>query len=309
MHLIRSTPRTAVLVIVGLMAAACGGNAALSSVGPSSASSGASITGIVRGTAVTPSPSRTLSEGTFTTLDSKSGVTISVVGTGISTNADNQGQFTLDNVPGGTVVLNFSAPNSNATVTLQGVGAGDRVQIAVTVNGNNAHIDSEHHNNGEISARITSIDSGNSSFQAANLTIKTTSSTVIRHGSKTVAFSDLKTGDQVQVRGTRDGSTVTATEIKVEQGGQGGDNEGDDNDDNDHEAEVSGKVSGLLNSNSNSCPAIAFTIGTTKVTADQSTTYGKNTSCGAIKNDLKVEVTGIRQSDGSVLARRISLDD
>ena len=308
MHLIRSTAGTAVLAIVGLIVAACGGNAALSSVRPSSASSGASITGIVRGTAVTPTPSRTLSEETFTTLDSKSGVTISVVGTGISTNADNQGQFTLDNVPTGNVVLNFSAPNSNATVTLQGVGAGDRVQITVTVNGNSAHIDSEHHNNGEISARITSIDSGNSSFQAGNLTIKTTGSTVIRHGSKTVAFSDLKTGDHVQVRGTRDGNTVTATEIKVEQGGGQGDDNEDDND-NDHAADLEGRVSGLVNSNSNSCPAITFMIGTTKVTANQNTTYGKNTSCSAIKNDLKVDVTGTKQNDGSVLASRISVDD
>src|SRR4029077_5254406 len=161
---------------------------------------------------------------------------ISIVGTGISTNADNQGQFTLDNVPSGTVVLNFSAPGSNATATLQGVGANDRVQITVTVNGNNAHIDSENHKNGEISTTISSVhnenkifqarheaDNSNKRFQAGNWTVKTTSSTVIRHGSKTVQFSDLKVGDHVQVRGTRDGSTVTATEIKVEQGGQGGD--------------------------------------------------------------------------------------
>ena len=307
MHLIRSTVATVVLVVVGLMAAACGGNAALSSVGPSSASGRASISGIVRGSAVTPTPSRTLAEETFAALDSRSGVTISVVGTGISTNADNQGQFTLNDVPAGTVVLNFSAPGANATATLQGVGPGDRVQITVTVNGNNAHIDSEHHNNGEISTRITSIDSGNKSFQAGNWTIKTTDSTVIRHGSKTVPFSDLKVGDHVQVRGTRDGSTVTATEIKVEQAGQGGDNEDDDDDDNG--ADVSGRVSGLLNSNSNSCPAIAFMIGNTKVRADQNTTYGSNTSCSAIKNDLKVEVKGTKQNDGSVLARRISLDD
>jgi hypothetical protein len=309
MHLIRSTAGTAVLAVVGLLAAACGGDASLSSVGPSSASAGASITGIVRGSAVTPTPSRTLSEETFATLDTRSGVTISVVGTGISTNADNQGQFTLDNVPTGTVVLNFSAPGSNATATLQGVGPGDRVQITVTVNGNNAHVDSEHHNNGEISARITSIDSGAKSFQAGNWTIKTTDSTVIRHGSKTVQFSDLKVGDHVQVRGTRDGSTVTATEIKVEQNGQGGDADDDDDDDDDHEAEVQGKVSGLLNTNSNSCPGITFMIGTTKVTADKDTTYRKNLSCGTIKNDLKVEVEGIRQSDGSVLAKKISLDD
>ena len=132
-------------------------------------------------------------------------------------------------------MLNFTAPGSNATATLQGVGPGDRVQITVTVNGNNAHVDSEHHNNGEISARITSVDSGNQSFQAGSWTIKTNGSTVIRHGSKTVQFSDLKVGDHVEVRGTRDGSTVTATEIKVEQGGRGGDDA--DDDDDDHEAE------------------------------------------------------------------------
>src|SRR4030095_12245544 len=114
MDLIRSTAGTAVLAVVGLLAAACGGNAALSSIGPSSASSGrAANSRVVRGSVVIPPPSRTLSEETFGPLDSRSGVTISVVGTGISTNADNQGQFTLDSVPSGTVVLNFSAPGSN----------------------------------------------------------------------------------------------------------------------------------------------------------------------------------------------------
>jgi uncharacterized protein DUF5666 len=307
MHLIRSAAGTAVLAVVGLVATACGGNASLSPLGPSSASAGASISGIVRGGAVTPTPSRTLSDETFRTFDTRSGVTISVVGTGISKNADNQGQFTLNDVPSGTVVLNFSGPGSNATATLQGVGPGDRVQITVTVNGNNAHIDSEHHNNGEISARITSIDSGNKSFQAGTWTIKTTDSTVIRHGSKTVPFSGLGVGDHVQVRGTRDGNTVTASEIKVEQGGRGGDAEDDDDDDddNDHDAEVEGKVSGL----SNSCPGITFMIGNTKVTADQHTTYGKRSSCSAIKNDLNVDVEGNKQNDNSVLARRISIDD
>ena len=304
MYLIRSTAGMAVLAVVGLLAAACGGDASLSSVGPSSASGGASISGIVRGSALTPTPSRTLSEEMFSALDTRSGVTISIVGTGISTNADNQGQFTLDNVPSGTVVLNFSAPGANATATLQGVGPNDRVQITVTVNGNNAHIDSERHNNGEISARIASIDSGNKSFQAGNWTVKTTGSTVIRHGSKTVPFSDLKPGDHVQVRGTRDGNSVTASEIKVEQGGQGGNADDDDDDDEDNEADVEGTVSNFGNS---SCPGITFTIGSTNVTADQNTTY-RRISCSAIKNGLKVEVEGTRKNDG-ILASRISLDD
>ena len=309
MHLIRSTVATVVLVVVGLTAAACGGNAALSSVGPSSASGRASISGIVRGSAVTPTPSRTLAEETFAALDSRSGVTISVVGTGITANADNQGQFTLNNVPAGTVVLNFTGPGANATVTLDGVGPNDRVQITVTVNGNSAHLDSEHHNNGEIEGSIASIDSTAKSFVVGKWTVKTADSTVIRHGSTTLQFKDLMKGDHVQVRGTKDGTTVTATEIKVEQGGED-DNDNEDNDhDNNHQAEVDGKVSSLLNSNSNSCPGIAFMIGNTKVTADKDTTYGKNLSCNTIKNDLKVEVEGIRQNDGSVIAHKISLED
>jgi hypothetical protein len=104
MYLIRSTSGMVVLAVLGLVAAACGGDASLSSVGPSSASGGASISGIVRGTALTPTPSRTFGEEALSALDSRSGITISIVGTGISTNADNQGQFTLNNVPSGTVV-------------------------------------------------------------------------------------------------------------------------------------------------------------------------------------------------------------
>ena len=298
MQLVRSTTAIIVLVLASGAAAACGGNASMSPVGPSSSGSGgASITGTIRGTAVTPL--RTLRAETFTTLETPSGVTVSVAGTGISTTADSQGQFTLNNIPSGTVTLNFSAPGSNATVTLSGIGTNDRVQIAVTVNGNSAHLDSEHHNDGEIEGRITSIDINAKSFVADTWTVKTTGSTVIRRGSTTVQFGDLKVGDHVEAHGPRDGTTVTATEIEVEQAGQGD----DDDEDAGHEAELSGAVLGLTNS----CPGITFVVGGTKVTADNATVY-RDTTCGSIKNDLKVEVEGVKQSDG-VLARRISIDD
>ena len=300
MHPARSNITTAVLALASVVAAACGGNASFSPVAPSPASAGASIIGTIRGTIV--SAPRAITEGTVTTLDSR-GVTISIVGTGNSTTADSQGQFTLSDVPTGTVQLNFTAPGSNATVTLSGVGPNDRVQIAVTVNGNNARIDSEHHNNGVISARITSIDNSAKTFQAGSWTIKVTDSTVIRHGSRTLQFSDLRVGDHVQVRGARDGSTVSAIEIKVEHVGDA--NNDDDDDDDDHESEIEGRVSSV----SGSCPGISFSIGSTKVTADKDTNYDKHITCGAIRNDLRIEVKGIRQSDGSVLARRISIDD
>ena len=46
--------------------------------------------------------------------------------------------------------------------------------------------------------------------------MKVTTTTVIRHGDKTILFADLKVGDHVQARGTKDGTTLTATEVKVE---------------------------------------------------------------------------------------------
>lgn len=259
MQLVRPTVAIIVLVVASVLVAACGGNASMSPVGPSSSrSAGASITGTIRGTAVTPL--RTLNENALTTLEMRGGVTVSVAGTGISTSADNQGQFTLNNVPSGTVTLNFTGPGSNAAVTLSGVGANDRVQITVTVNGNSAHVDSEHHNNGEIEGRITSIDANAKTFVVGKWTVNTTGST-IRHGSKTVQFGDLKVGDHIEVRGPRDGTTVTATEIKVEQEGENDDN--DDEDRNDvNESEVSGVVSGLTSG----CPGIMFTVNNMTVT-------------------------------------------
>jgi hypothetical protein len=288
----------AALGLAAVLTTACGGNASVSPVGPSPAAAGASISGTVRGGIIT-TRSLAASENVFTTLDTKSGVTISIVGTGITTSPDNQGQFTLNNVPTGDVTLHFSGGGSDATVTLTGVGPDDHVTITVTVNGNSAHVDSEHHNNGEISADIKSIGPTPNTFVAGNWTVKVTDSTVIRHGSTTLHFADLKVGNHVQVRGTRDGTNVTATEIKVEQGG-----EGEDNGNHDNEGEVSGVVSGL----SGSCPAITFMIKTTKVTANNATTYD-HTSCSAIKNDLKVDVEGTKQADGSIVASHVSLDD
>ena len=297
MNLVRSMVTLSALVISAVFASACGGNASLSPVAPSSTSAGASISGTISGSAL--AGTLATDTGSFTMLETR-GVTVSVVGTGISTTADGQGRFTLENVPSGTVQLNFTGPGSNATVTLTGIGPNDRVQIAVTVNGNRAHVDSEHHNNGEIDGRISSIDTANKTFRAGDWTIKTTSSTVIRRESRTtLQFTDLKVGDHVEVHGARDGTTVTATEIKVEQAGE-------DDDENDaREIELEGVISG----SDGTCPSVTFTVRNTKVKVDQNTQY-RGTACGAAsKNGVKVDVKGTRQSDGVVLATRVSLED
>ena len=281
---------------------ACGGNASVapSSVGPSrSSSAGPSISGTVSGTGVTAT--RALDGGAFSLLATSS-VTVSIVGTNISTTTDGQGQFTLSNVPTGTVTLNFTAPGSSATITLSGIGPDDKVEIAVTLNGNNARVDSEKHSSpgkdkGEFQGRISSIDTTAKSFQIPGMTIKTTSSTIIRHGNRTFQFSDLKVGDHIQAKGTRDGTTLTATEIKVE-------NDNEDDDDDKNEAEVEGVVSG----STGTCPAMTFTVKTTKVTTNSATSFRDGTCADATANGATVDVKGTRQSDGSILATRVELE-
>src|SRR5258705_51629 len=328
---------------------ACGGNGSLSPVGHSSSSAGASISGTVSGNAVTAT--RALDGGTFGMLASSS-VTVSIAGTNISTTTDGQGQFTLNNVPEGTVTLNFTAPGASATITLSGIGPDDKVQIMVPLTGNTAHVDSEPHSKpdkgkGEFQGRISSIDATAKSFQIPGMTIKTTATTTIRHGNRTVPFADLKVGDHIQAKGTKDGTTLTATEIKVESDNDdnddenGGKNEGDvegvesgstgtcpEVTKNDATVKVTGTkqadgsvlatsvslttpapttLTGLISGSTGTCPAVTFTVQSTKITVNSSTTYTSTTCAIATANNANVKVTGPKQADGSVLATTVAL--
>src|SRR6185312_7605187 len=123
--------------------------------------------------------------------------------------------------------------------------------------------------------------------------------TTIRHGNRTFQFSDLKVGDHVQARGTKDGTTLTATEIKVE-------NDNDDDDD-DHDKPTTVSLSGVVSGSTGTCPAVTFTVQSTKVTVNSGTTYSSTTCADATKNAANVKVTGTKQADGSVLATSVSL--
>jgi len=292
----------ATIVAVG----ACGGgDASLSPVGPSrtSSSAGPSISGTVSGTGVTAT--RALDGGAFSMLATSS-VTVSIAGTNISTTTDGQGVFTLNNVPEGTVTLNFTAPGSSATITLTGIGPDDKVQIQVTLNGNNARVDSEHHSSPgndkkEFQGRISSIDATAKSFQIPGLTIKTTATTTIRHGNKTLQFTDLKVGDHIQAKGTKDGTTVTATEVKVEDN----EDDGDNNDDNNNQGN---EVEGVVSASTGTCPAVTFMVRTTKVTTNSATSFRDGTCADATANGATVDVQGTKQTDGSILATRVQLE-
>ena len=160
----------------------------------------------------------------------------------------------------------------------------------------------------DVNGRITAIDAIARTLLVGTHRVSVPMTATIRHGSRTLAFTALKVGDHVEVKGTLNATGVlVASEVKVEQGGK------DDGEDNDlHAVELSGAVSAL----DGSCPALTFTVGktvgmtveTTKVATTAATTF-RGITCAAIANATVVEVKGTRQADGSVVATRVSVDD
>jgi hypothetical protein len=91
-----------------------------------------------------------------------------------------------------------------------------------------------------------------------------------------VTFADLKVGWRVTVRATRQDSTITASDVVVEQRGA-------------IRMEIDGRVPAL----SGSCPALTFIIGATRVSTGASTVFSGQ-SCAQLANGVSVIVDGTR---------------
>ena len=307
--------RILLLALSTAIAAACGGNASVSPTAPSAAGAGAAgavIMGQVSG-ASAPIATRDTSGaigtretsvtcGTFGTLATSS-ITVKITGTNISTVTDGQGQFTLTGVPPGNVQLEFSGQGINAKIVISGVSAQDEINISVTLNGNNARVDSERRkkrddrgkDQDDISGPVATLGGTcpTLAFIVQGTRVTTTASTTFEG----VTCANLKNGAKVKVVGQRasDG-TIAATRVQIdddrkEDGGK------DQN-------EVKGAVAGLTGT----CPSLTFTVQGTKVTTTAGTTFDDLT-CARVQNGLIVEVKGPRQGDGTVAATRVELDD
>jgi len=281
------------VVLVAITTACGGASGSLSPTGPS-ATSGSStvITGRVSGMSALPALAETFGPRAATSIK----VTIS--GTDVSTMVDGTGNFTLTGVPPGTVTLQFSGTGISATLTLSGIAAGDKVHIEVTLTGSGARVDSEsrEHNDNkrELEGHITAVDPGARTIKVGTTLVSVPDGTPIRSGGKTIAFADLKVGQEVEVHGALDGTTFKATDVNVE----------DDDDENDDDlAEAKGSVAGLTGT----CPELTFTIGDRTVKTTSATRFDEG--CAQVKNTVRVEVKGTIGTDKVLTASRVELDD
>ena len=106
------------------------------------------------------------------------------------------------------------------------------------------------------------------------------------------SFTSLANGVRVEVKGQQRDSLIYAVRIHVN---------AEDDDLDEFEAK------GTLVSLTGSCPAYTFVLAGRTVTTDASTQF-KGAACADVFNGLTVEVEGTIQADGTVRARRVTID-
>jgi hypothetical protein len=250
-------------------------------------SAGAVISGRVNGATLAAT-----SMNTFTVMDSKA-LTVSVVGTSISTTVNGSGEFTLSGVPSGTVQLKFSGSGVDATVSISGVTASDRIEITVSVTGGSARVESERRGRGNGDNEVRGVVSGLTgacptlTFMVQTTRVTTNSATTFDD----MTCARVANGMQVEVKGVlqADGSLL-ASRVEAEDDEVGG------------RMELEGPVASLAGT----CPAVNFIVQSARVTTNGATLF-EDGSCATVQNGLQVEVDGQRQADGSVLATRVEI--
>jgi hypothetical protein len=242
-----------------------------------------------------------------------SGLEVTIVGTSMSATVGSSGRFTFQNVPSGDVALQFTGSGVNARIMISGVADREQIRITINVNGNSATLDDNERetpdNRAKVEGRIVSV---NCAANAATLVVGRTSQitvlvpagTPIRHDGTAITCSQLLVGALVEVKGTKNGSSVTASEVELE------DNPGPNQGPNPPPPGVSQvKLEGTISSAiTGACPAISFTLGSRSVTTNASTKFD-DTACTALKQGDRVEVEGTSQASGSVLATKVEKED
>ena len=188
-------PVRAVVLLVGALAVACGGN----SSGPSSTA--ATIGGTVTSSS-SPLP----------------GVTVGVAGTSMATSTTLRGGFMLESVPAGMVTLTFQGAGVNARLPLGRVPAGDRMTVKVSVSGSSASLDDrnddidEDADEGDVEGTVSGLGGRcpDLTFMVGATRVRTSRDTRFDD----VACTALANGTRVEVEGTVIDGVLNATKIE-----------------------------------------------------------------------------------------------
>ncbi len=191
---------------------------------------------------------------------------------------------TLVTVPAGT-----SIRHGSTTLTLADLAVGERVHVKGTRQGTGVvasevevqdlqTVQSDVH--GTVSGLTGTCPALN--FKVGSTTVVTTAGTQFRES----GCSAIANGTSVEVKGTMQGSSLSASEVDAQA--------------EDQNADVHGTVSGLTGT----CPALSFKVGSTTVVTTAGTQF-KGTACSALANGTSVQVEGTKASTGIVTATQV----
>lgn len=224
------------------------------------------------------------------------GLVVAVVGTSIKSPVDASNRFSLPNVPGGDVQLQFTGPGINAGLGMPGVRDNERIAVTVSLSSSTAVLESESRSAGseeQLEGRVEALPAAApATLVVAGRTVMTTGSTVFRLGETTVSFSSLAVGQRVHVKGVTQGAALAANEVKIQ------------NVNVDIPVEINGTVLGFTGVLGN----FQFTIDGRLIMGDASTAFIGNSVFTDLANGKRAEVKGL-QRDGFVLATSIHVNN
>ncbi len=281
-----------VLLTLGLAAgtAACAGS---NPAGPSAPTMGATIAGVIVSEGGTASKHVGGSGGSLTVP----GLVVSVAGTNISAVVDNADQFTLRSVPSGTAVLQFVAPTLNASATLTDLQNSETVNIGVVISGGTVMVDSQHREHGrevQLEGRIEALPPTTSplTFIAAGRHVTTNATTLFYfRGDETATFADLEIGMRVHVKGTRNGESLVASLVRIQN----------------PRVDLPVQIHGIVEEFSGTPAAFEFRVGDRLIKGDADTAFQGGSRFSDLANGRRVEVKG-QLRDGYVYALRIKVN-
>jgi len=281
----------AVVTAFLLLAAACSRGSSSPTSPSGESSSGAVITGSVRSGA---------SLLAVTTGGALPGMSVTVVGTSISSGIDAAGRFALNGVPAGSAQLKFVGPGVDASLTLSGVQSSQNIELVVALTGTSAAVESEVRTGADeqIEGRVESLPptTAASTFVVAGRTITTDGTTRFEQSGTAKSFSDLQIGIRVHVTGRALGTNVLASRVEIQN----------------TNVDVPAIVNGVIDSLTGTTLAFQFKIAGRVIKGDSLTEFfgdgSTQDSFSNLHDGVRIEVKG-QQRDGYVYAARIHVND
>ena len=226
------------------------------------------------------------------------GVTVRVTSSGQSTQTDGGGNFTLTGLPSGSVELAFERADIHARAHVS-VAAGALNMVTIAIVGSSAVVSPRGPAGEEIEGLVSVNDGSRLTVLDQRLgavVVSTDGSTLVRSGDSTIPLSQIAVGNRVHVKAVEQSDqTFLATEILLQSDKVGG------------SRQVSGTVSSV---DTGQKSFVVNAGGDVTVTTNGGTRFqrrGGTASFADVQVGVNVDVNGVLQGDGTVLARKVTL--